>query len=64
MPLPLVEESKQRDEGFIGNIYVGIFTLYLVAVEHTAIQIRDASELLQKLPVVIGVVQTIRKETS
>ena len=62
MPLPLVKERKQRNKGFIGNVYLGIFTLYLMAVKHTAIQIRDAPELLLKLPVVGRFVQSIRKE--
>ena len=59
MPVPFVEEIEETAESLIGNVKSGIVLLYLVNIEHAAVQIGDAPIDGFKRLVVVGCVQSI-----
>ena len=62
MPVPLVEECKQTLKCFIGDVDVGILLFQSVHVEHTSVEVWDASIHALKFLRVTRVIQTVMKE--
>ncbi len=59
VPVPFVEEVEETAESLVGYVKSGIVLLYLVNIEHTAIQIRDAPIDGFKRLVLVGCVQSV-----
>ena len=64
MPVPFVEEIEETAESLIGYVKSGIVLLYLVNIEHAAVQIGDAPIDGFKRLVVVGCVQSVMEQTN
>ena len=63
MPSPFIKEIEQANESIILDIYVFIFALKFVNVEHAAIEIRNTTIDIFKLIRMSWIVETVMEET-
>ena len=63
MPSPFIKEIEQANESIILDIYVFIFALKFVNVEHTSIEIRNTTIDIFKLIRMSWIVETVMEET-
>ena len=62
VPVPLVEESKKTFEGFVSNIEIGIVVLNLVLVEHTTVEVGNATiDVLEFVIMLRGIQSTVEE---
>ena len=59
MPAPFIEELKKRNESLVFYVYVGVFSLNLVKVEHAAIKVRDTTIHVLKRSFMLGRIEPI-----
>ena len=59
MPAPFIEELKKRNESLVFYVYVGVFSLNLVKVEHASIKVRDTTIHVLKRSFMLGRIEPI-----
>ena len=62
VPAPLVEEREEVFEHAVGDVDVGVLHLQLVHLEHAAVQIGDAPELILKRLAMLALVESVREK--